>query len=121
MGSIGPSVVEAAEELERSGISAAVVIVASVSPSPTDDIIRLVSAHQRAVTVEAHVSNGGIGSIVAEIIAESGAACRLVRMGVDRPYGGRGGSEAFLHQTHGLSAECIADRVRGLLEQKSAS
>ena len=70
------------------GISAAVVVVASVSPVPTDDLVALVSAHSRAVTIEAHVINGGIGSLVAEVIAESGASCRLVRMGIDHPYGG---------------------------------
>jgi transketolase len=121
MGSVGASVVTAAEELERSGISAAVVVIASVSPMPTDDLVRLVSAHRQALTIEAHVTNGGIGSLVAEVIAESGARCRLVRIGIDRPFRGRGGSEAFLHETHGLSPTCIAERVRGLLEQKSAS
>ena len=93
----------AAEDLEREGISAAVVVIASVHPAPTDDIERLVSTHRKALTVEAHVRNGGIGSLVAEVIAESGARCRLVRLGVDRPYGARGGSEAFLHEWHGLS------------------
>ncbi len=121
MGSVGAAVVEAAEELEREGISAAVVVVASVSPAPRADIIRLVSGCRHAVTIEAHVSNGGIGSLVGETIAESGAACRLLRMGVDRPYGERGGSEAFLHETHGISAPCIVDRVRRHLELKSAS
>ena len=121
MGSVGASVVDAALALERDGISAAVVVLASVSPPPTDDIIRLVSAHPKAVTVEAHVTNGGIGSLVAEIIAENGAECHLLRMGIDRPYGGRGGSEAFLNETHGLSATCIADRVRSFCKSEPAT
>jgi transketolase len=121
MGSITESVVAAAEALGRDGISAAVVVIASVSPAPADDIRRIASAHRRAVTIEAHVTNGGIGSLVSEIIAESGLGCRLVRMGVDRPYGTRGGSEAYLHETHGISAACIEGRVRALIEQKSAS
>jgi transketolase len=119
MGSVAASVVAAADELEREGISATVIVLASVSPPPTDDIVRLVSAHSIAVTVEAHVANGGIGSLVGEIIAESGAACRLVRIAVDRPYGRRGGSEGFLHETHGLSVACIADRVRGFCKPES--
>jgi transketolase len=114
MGSIAGSVVAAAEELQRDGISAAVVIIASVAPVPAGDIVRLVSAHHHAVTVEAHMNTGGIGSLVAEVIAESGAACRLARLGVARPYGAPGGSEAFLHEAHGLSSTGIADRVRAV-------
>jgi transketolase len=114
MGGITESVVAAADELEHDGISAEVIVIASVSPAPTDDVARIVAAHRRAVTIEAHVINGGIGSLVGEVIAETGAPCRLVRIGVDRPYGTRGGSEAFLHESHGLSVACIADRVRTL-------
>ena len=61
---------------EREGISATVVVIASVSPVPTVDLIRLVSAHTTAVTVEAHVTNGGIGSLLGEVIA--GAARHAV-------------------------------------------
>jgi transketolase len=118
MGAVGASVFTAAEELEREGISAAVVVLASVSPRPLDDIARLVSAHGKAVTVEAHVSNGGIGSLVAEVIAETGAACQLLRIAVDRPYGGLGGSETFLHDAHGLSSSCVVDRVCRFLKSE---
>ena len=55
------------------------------------------------------MTNGGIGSLLGEVIAESGAACRLGRIAVDRPYGGRGGSEAFLHETHGLSVAALSN------------
>ena len=118
MGSVSASVVAAAEQLEQGGVSAAVVVIASVSPVPAADLIRLVSAYRTAVTIEAHVTNGGIGSLVAEIIAENDVSCRLVRMGVDRPFGGRSGGEAFLHEVHGLSPECIAERVLASLEAR---
>jgi transketolase len=112
MGSIAASVVEAAEQLEAIGISATVVVLASVQPTPVEDIVRLSSTHRWMVTVEAHVTTGGIGSLVAEILAEGVAPCRLLRIGVDRPYGRPGGSEEYLHQIHGLSPAAVAARVR---------
>jgi len=111
MGSIAPSVVLAADKLEARGISAAVVVIASVSPGPVADIVALTSIYPMAATIEAHVAAGGIGSLVAEVIADSGIGCRLLRLGVDRPYGNRGGSEEFLHELHGLSPVRIADRI----------
>lgn len=111
MGSIAPSVVLAADQLEARGISAAVVVIASVSPGPVADIVALTSAYPMAATVEAHVPSGGIGSLVAEVIADSGIGCRLLRLGVEHPYGHRGGSEEFLHELHGLSPARIAERI----------
>jgi transketolase len=115
LGSVAASVVSAADELRAYGIEPTVTIVACISPPPIEDISRLVSTHRVAVTVEAHVRNGGLGSLVAEVIAESGAQCRLVRLGVDQPSSSRGGGEEFLHELHGLSARAIEARVRQML------
>ena len=46
-----------------------------------------------------------------EIIADNGAGCRLLRLGVERPFSGRSGSEQFLHQAHGLSPNAVAARI----------
>jgi transketolase len=121
MGGIAASAVAASDQLRAAGISAAVVIIASVRPSPVDDIHRLVVSHPKAVTVEAHVTNGGVGSLVAEVIAESGADCRLLRIGVERPYGQRGGSEEYLNSIHGLDPSATATRIRAFLDSESSS
>jgi transketolase len=112
MGAIAASVVTAADQLMTTGISAAVVVLASIHPRPLDDIVALTATYERAVTVEAHVVDGGIGSLVSETIADSGSHCRLLRVGVERPYGRAGGSEAYLNEYHGLGADAVAARVR---------
>ncbi len=111
MGGIAASVVDAADQLELEGISAGVAVISSINPPPGDDVVGLISNHRLAVTVEAHVSVGGIGSLVAEIIADNGARCRLLRLGVERPFSGRSGSEQYLHQAHGLSPNAVAARI----------
>ena len=62
---------------------ARVAIVASVSPAPVDDLARLLAARARwRCHVEAHYIVGGLGSLVAEVIAERRLDCRLMRCGV---------------------------------------
>ena len=72
-------------------------------------------------TVEAHVKVGGVGSVVAEIIADYGVACRLMRIGVEQPFGRRGGSEEFLNKANGLSADAVVSRVRAFFGRESSS
>ena len=86
-------------------------IVSSIHPQPVDDVLDLVASHEHVVTIEAHVRSGGVGSLIAEILADHGSGCRLLRLGVDKPFGHRGGSEGYLNQLHGLSAPTIATRI----------
>lgn len=61
------------------------------------------------VTVEEHGINGGLGSLVAEQMAEEGYTARLVRCAARPDYliSGVTGSTAWLRQRHGLDAESI--------------
>ena len=60
------------------------------------------------VSVEAHYVTGGLGSLVAEVIAEHGLGCRLVRCGVRGVSDGRSGSQQYMHERHGLSRTAVA-------------
>ncbi len=113
MGGIAIEAAAAAELLAARGISVELVIVASVNPAPTEDLISILSRFSIAVTVEAHYISGGIGSIVAETIADNGISCRLTRCGVSTPADGRSGSEAFMNHLHGISRSGIAASVEG--------
>ena len=104
-GSIARNAVAAAGALAAIGIDATVVVAASVSPPPADDLADALERFDAAVAVEAHYVNGGLGSLVCEIAAEHGLPCRVVRCGVRELEPGRSGSEAYLNETHGLSVE----------------
>lgn len=111
MGGIAIEASAAAEMLAARGINVELVVVASVNPAPTEDLISILSRFSTAVTVEAHYISGGIGSIVAETIADNGIQCRLKRCGVSRPADGRSGSEAFMNNLHGISRTGIVAAV----------
>jgi transketolase len=117
LGTMATEAVAAAERLRERGVESSVVVVSSVRPSPADELATLLGAFDLAVTVEAHYRNGGLGSLVAEVIAESGAGCRLVRRAVAEMPRGLTGSPAHLRAALGLDAAAVADSVMAALER----
>ena len=120
MGNVAGDVVAAATELAVSGVSATVAIVASVAPAPVRDLIELLRIHPLAVAVEAHYTTGGLGSLVAEVMADHGAACPLVRCGISSPFDGRTGSSRFLMERERLTAPHLTARVLDALGRARA-
>ena len=114
-GPISLDVAEAADDLAKDGIAATVVVVASISPVPENDLVESLSRHRVALTVETHSVTGGLGSLVAEVIADHGIGTRLVRLGVRAGSKGRSGSPAHMHARHGLDKAGIVKAARSLL------
>jgi transketolase len=63
------------------------------------------------VTVETHYVDGGLGSLTAEVIAEEGVHCRLVRAGVDSVPDRYSGSQAYMERRFRLDAASLVKRV----------
>jgi transketolase len=117
LGSMAAEASEAATLLEQQGIGAAVAVVASVQPAPVEDLADLLSEIPYAVTVEAHYRTGGLGSLVAEVIAERDLRCRLVRYAVDAMPRGVTGTLSFLNDFYGLSAHSLAGSITSALSR----
>ena len=109
LGDMASSAVIAAQELVQRGVSATVAVVSSFNPSPADDLAELLNAVPLAVTLESHYLTGGVGSFVAEVIAERGLECRLTRHGIAEMPRGMTGSPAYLYEQCGLSPTQVAD------------
>ena len=117
LGSIAGEAVEAAELLAEREIDAAVAVVASVQPAPLDDLAALLAGVPYVVTVEAHYRAGGLGSLVAEVIAERRLRCRLSRHAVESMPRGVTGTRSFLNDVHRLSAASLAESVANELSR----
>jgi transketolase len=109
LGSMASETLDAAELLAESGLSASVTVVSSFTAGEDEELLRVLSESQVAVAVEAAYVRGGLGSQLAEEIAERGLDCRLVRCGVKRMPHGVSGSQSFLNDTAGISARRVAD------------
>jgi transketolase len=100
---------EAAEFLARDHLEARVVNVSTIKPLDSAAVLAAASDVQRAFTVEEHNIIGGLGSAVAEVLAET-APVRLVRLGVRDQFGESGLADELLEK-HGLQPAGIYHSV----------
>ncbi|TCP92140.1 transketolase subunit B [Cricetibacter osteomyelitidis] len=114
MGSTVHEIVTAAELLAEKGINVTVLNIPSIRPCDTQQLFEAIKNMQNVITVEEHNINGGLGSLVAEVIAEHGAAIKLKRLGI--PDGGYAlaADRKTLRKHHGFDAASIADLVSSL-------
>ncbi len=116
LGTMASEAVEAARLLAERDVAATVVVVASVSPPPIEDLLDVLGRVRLALTVEAHYPRGGVGSLVCEVVAEHGLDCRVLRRGVDRMPRGVTGTQRYLYEVFGLSGPQLANCVIEALE-----
>ncbi len=104
-GAVMENALKAADLLADRGIQAQVVNIHTIKPIDTDFISSVASGHGRIVTVEDHGISGGLGSAVAETVAELGRG-RVRRVGVTE-FAESGDTEG-LYAKYGLSAGHIS-------------
>lgn len=101
---------KAAEILKTRGIDAEVVNIHTIKPIDVALVKQEISTHIICFSVEEHNVVGGLGSALAEVIAELGKPVRFRRIGMqDRLY--RLGTEKYIWEQAGLTGEQIADTV----------
>ncbi|MDD2220944.1 MAG: transketolase family protein [Clostridia bacterium] len=105
---------EAAEKLADQGISAAVINVSTIKPLDNETIIAYAKKCGAVVTAEEHNIIGGLGSAVAEVLAEN-CPTKMARVGIEDKFG-QSGSPAELLELYGLTAENIAQKAETLLK-----
>jgi transketolase len=70
------------------------------------------------ITMENHLIKGGIGSIISDIIAESGIAKKLIKLGLADTFA-HGGSRAYLLKYYGLDAFALVKGIEKLMNIKT--
>jgi transketolase len=91
----------AAGRLAREGIDARVLSMHTLKPLDADAVRRAARETAAVVTVEEHSVTGGLGSAVAEVLAECGAAVPLCRWGAPDEPRHDVGSQAYLRRLCG--------------------
>jgi transketolase len=116
-GPIAAETVRAAALLSSErGIDASVSVCASLAPAPVEDLVTLLDRVPVAVTHEAAYANGGLGSLVSEIVAEHGLATRVVRCAVREMPAGATGSQRWLEDRYAIGAESVVLATAKALE-----
>jgi transketolase len=115
-GGLLPNALEAADRLQKRGISAEVISVHTVNPLDMSMVTRAASHTGALVTIEEHSIVGGLGSAVAEVLLENAPfSMRFLRIGVRADFSTRVGDQAYLRRQHGLDPLGIAAAVGRLL------
>lgn len=107
------SAMEAAEKLAAERIEARVIDMHTIKPLDEEAVLRAAKEIGKIVTVEEHSIIGGLGSAVAEVLAEQCPA-KLKRVGIYDRYTESGPAEALIHH-YGLDGEGVYNAVKAFL------
>jgi transketolase len=110
-----PEAILAAEALAKKGVSARVLDMATVKPLDAPAVRAAAQETRAIITVENHNILNGLGSAVAEVLAESGTV-PFARIGVPDMFG-QVGSVTELQQFYGITAEAIEQKALTLLKR----
>ncbi|OON95103.1 MAG: transketolase [Candidatus Epulonipiscioides saccharophilum] len=109
MGELVYEALQAAKQLSQRGISTAVIDMHTVKPIDKELVCKYAKKTRKIITAEDHSIIGGLGSAVAEILAETGDAT-LKRLGINDVFG-KSGSRAELQEYFKLTAKGILELV----------
>ena len=104
----------AASPLKDRGIGVHHVHVSTLKPFDRDGLVKAARGKKGVVTLENHTINGGLGSLVAEILAEEGLGIRLCRLGLQDTFA-HGASKPYLMKKYGLDASALVGAIGELL------
>lgn len=105
---------EAAQILDKENISVGVIDEFTLKPLDVDSIYQTLKITNKIITVEDHGIAGGLGTIVAEIIAESSISCEFKRIGVPDVFT-INGNETQLYEYYGMNADGIMKVCREMM------
>lgn len=104
---------EAAKMLETDGISAQVINMHTIKPLDADLVVKAAAKTGKIVTIEEHSIIGGLGSAVAEVLAERQPA-KLLRIGVEDRFGESGPALKLLEKFE-LDAAGIYKKIKAFM------
>lgn len=103
--------------LEEKGVSVQLMQMHTLKPFDAKSIITAGSKIKNIVTLEEHTINGGLGSIVAEVIAENSLPVRFKRIAVENSLLNALGNQEYMRDAHGLSKKKIAAEILSFLKK----
>jgi transketolase len=113
-GSTTKAAIEAADNLEKRGISVRLIGMPTVFPIDKDLVIESAKKTKGIITVEEHYRDGGLGTIVSEVLSTN-YPTRVERLGIPQIYASSGPYEELLAY-YGLDAKGIENSAVNFLK-----
>lgn len=109
-GQLVSEALEVAESFEENGETVDVIDMFTIKPLDKELLLERLAGKKMVITIENHSITGGLGSAVAEVLADNGLAVPLKRIGVDERFG-QVGTPDFLQEEFGLTTEKIIEKI----------
>lgn len=101
--------------LQEKGVQIHHLHISTLKPFTDSQVLdALKKSSSGVITMENHTVVGGLGSAVAEVMAENGIGSRLIRIGIPDTYA-HGASQKYLMKELGLDAIALVSSVEQLL------
>ncbi len=89
--------IKAQEKLQKKGINVRVVDMFSLKPVDEEIIVKCAKETRKLISVEDHNIIGGLGSIIADVLAKE-YPCKLIKLGVNDSFGKSGKAMELLKE-----------------------
>jgi transketolase len=116
-----PTVLQAADTLSEVGVSVSVASVSVLKPFDSTAIIDAAARVRAVVTIENHSIIGGLGSAVAEALAERGSGTPLRRVGIQDTFAEGARNASYLFEKYGLSTQSVVDTAWKLINPNTSA
>ncbi len=104
--------------LSEAGVSIRHLHLHTIKPFNSQALLdHIGSVRHGVVVLENHLTEGGVGSLVAETMADAGIGKRLVRLGLKDTYA-HGGSRPYLMRYYGLDAIALVAGIEDVMGHK---
>jgi transketolase len=107
----------ASEQLALNGVSAAMIHLHTLKPVDSECLKKWMEKVRAVITVEEHYVTGGLGSIVADLMADTGPGSvkRFARIGFPNAFLHAYGTQEELMKRYGITTERIVKTATALL------
>lgn len=114
-GALLETAMEVSDRLLAQGIQVRVLSMPFVKPLDHQAVIKAARETAHLFTLEEHSLIGGLGSAVAEVLAEAGSAVPFRRLALPDAFVKELGSQTYLRQVLGLSPDAVTAQIMGAL------
>lgn len=99
------------------GIDVGLIHISTLKPFDDPDVLQRIAEAKTVITAENHLIRGGLGTTVAEIIADGGHGTRLIRVGIRDTFT-HGGGKDYLFDYYGIAERHIASAVESAIGRR---
>lgn len=102
---------QVADFLGKKGLSPTLINMHTLKPLDVETILQITSTHEAIFTLEEHNLHGGLGSAIAEVLAENRCQCHFKRFGIPEKLENYIGNADYLRMKYGLTPENIYEKI----------